>query len=94
MSIRFTRTAGLILATAALAACAGEPAAAPAETEAATVGGVSYEPAYPAEVSEEGLSEADVAQQEGAHNHGEEADHGEAGHTHGDDDADDHDHDH
>ena len=50
------------------------PAAAPPE--------VTYEPAFPADVSEEGLSEGDVAQQETVHSHGDEE------HTHGDDETD------
>lgn len=45
---------------------------------------VTYEPAYPEEVSEQGLSDTDVAQQE-THSHGgEEHSHGDGDHSHGD----------
>ena len=52
---------------------------------------VAYEPAYPADVSSEGLSEEDVAQQEAGlsrpgHSHGgDEHSHGDGDHTHGED---------
>lgn len=46
-----------------------EPVAAPAAQE------VTYEPAYPEEVSEEGLTDEDVEQQEAGHSHGPGADH-------------------
>lgn len=88
------------LALVLLAGCAGEPVNDPdatagkAETEA-----VEYEPAYPEEVSVEGLSEDDVAQQE-RHTHGDGTshvhdegaahDHGDGGHEH--DGGDDHEH--
>lgn len=41
---------------------------------------VSYEPAYPEDVSEEGLTEEDVEQQEAGHSHGS----GTEDHTHED----------
>lgn len=78
-----------------------EPAA---TTEAeAPAADVAYEPAYPAEVSEEGLSEQDTAQQRASHSHGgEEHSHGEGEdpphgddegeHTHEDGDPDDQQH--
>lgn len=71
----------------------------PSDTEATDV---AYEPAYPAEVSPEGLSAEDTAQQTAAHTHGDGEPHvhgdgedhthgdGEA-HTHGDDEAHVHD---
>ena len=66
--------------------------------------GVTYVPAYPADVSTEGLDAEDVAQQESlshgedGHDHGEDGhDHGEDGHDHGegghDHDEGDHNHD-
>lgn len=74
-----------------LGACAGEapdhtPDAASEEAEAAPGPEVEYEPAYPEEVSPEGLSEADEAQQE-THTHGGTT------HSHGDDEGDEHEHD-
>ncbi len=59
-----------------------ESAAAPTAS-----GEVAFEPAYPADVSAEGLSEEDVDQQKAGHSHGD------ATHTHGEEeDAADHDH--
>ncbi len=76
---------------------AAEPAAAETPAEDATppdattpAGEVTYEPAYPADVSSEGLSEEDTAQQEGS-----EHSHGGATHTHGEDESqadDEHEH--
>lgn len=89
------RAAALALTLTSLA-CAGEPpadsepAAAPAAAESATpteAGAVTYEPAYPEEVSGEELAESDVAQQEAEHAHADGAEH-----SHGPDS--DHDHDH
>jgi hypothetical protein len=98
-----TSTGSLIAITLATAAsglgCAGKaepPSPAPlAAAEQATTppaaGEPVFEPAYPAEVSTEGLSETDVAQQhshDGAepHAHGEEEGHdgseGDHGHPH------------
>ena len=78
---------------------AAEAAAGPEETgEAGTepqATGVTYEPAYPTDVSDEGLSEEDAAQQQTTHSHdgGEEHAHGEGeDHAHGEGD-DDHAHD-
>lgn len=49
---------------------------------------VAYEPAYPEEVSAEGLSEEDAAQQAGEHAHGDEThNHGDGGEHHEHDDA-------
>ncbi len=56
---------------------------------------VEYEPAYPAEVSGEGLSEEDVAQQQTGHSHdGGEHSHGPDGHSHDGGESSDDDHDH
>lgn len=70
-----------------------EPAAAEAPTEEAA-DAVTYEPAYPAEVSEEGLTEADTARQKAEHSHdGDEHSHGDGSHTHdGDESHADHEH--
>lgn len=57
---------------------------------------VAYEPAYPEEVSDEGLTEEDTAQQETAHSHDGEGEHshGPDSHSDGTDhEHDDHDHD-
>jgi hypothetical protein len=78
-------TSALLLALATVACGDGhdhahEPAAATAAAQPSpTTGAVTFEPAYPAEVSPEGLTEQDVTQQETPHSHdgGEE-------HTHGD----------
>ncbi len=52
---------------------------------------VAYEPAYPADVSSEGLSEEDVAQQEADHSHdGGEHSHDGGDHTHDEDDGHQH----
>ncbi|MEE8525023.1 MAG: hypothetical protein V3T72_13895 [Thermoanaerobaculia bacterium] len=48
---------------------------------------VAYEPAYPADVSTEDLSEEDEDQQEAGHPHGD-GDHDDASHPHGDGDHD------
>ncbi len=72
----------LALSTVACGGGPGEesPSSAPADAaEAATE--VEYEPAYPEEVSDEGLSEEDVRHQ-ATHDHGE----GEE-HAHGDDEG-------
>ncbi|MDY7094819.1 MAG: hypothetical protein SX243_17745 [Acidobacteriota bacterium] len=59
---------------------------------------VQFEPAYPEDVSSEGLSEEDMAQQEAGHSHSEGGDHegdhshGEEDHSHGEDEEN-HDHD-
>ena len=72
-----------------------------AATETAPTEQVTYEPAYPADVSEEGLREEDVAQQEKhshdggeAHSHGEGDEHSDdhGDHAHGEGEGDDHDH--
>lgn len=78
--------AALALGVLCLGACGGdtvEPAAEGPAAEAevdtpasAATDGVEYEPAYPEEVSAEGLAESDAAQQEEAHSHGDET------HTH------------
>lgn len=77
-----------------LAAC-GSPEADAPQMGSAESGGVetsaadetpSYEPAYPADVSADGLTEEDVAQQVGTHSHGDGEEHShadEAGHSHG-----------
>ena len=59
-----------------------EPAAAEAPAS-----DVTYEPAYPTDVSEEGLSEGDTAQQQATHSHGgDEHSHAEGeDHPHGED---------
>jgi hypothetical protein len=53
---------------------------------------VTYEPAYPEEVSAEALSDEDVSQQDAAHGHAEGAEHahGDDQHSHGE--GADHDH--
>ena len=73
----------------AASAPAESPAAAesptPSETEPAAE--VTYEPAYPEEVSEDGLSEDDKDQQEDTHSHGDGTTHShgdEGDHSHGD----------
>jgi hypothetical protein len=65
----------------------GTPPATAAEASADRTGGVAFEPAYPGEVSEEGLSERDVEQQQMLHSHdgGEPHTHDEGardGHSH------------
>ena len=71
------------------------PAAVPATVEEEGAGAAesatTYEPAFPEEVSGEGLSEEDTQQQEAAHSHdgGEPHEHGaeeEDGHSHDDGD--------
>lgn len=73
---------------------ADESAATAAQTTTAPTEEVAYEPAYPTDVSAEGLSDEDVAQQEFGHAHGgEEHSHGDGSHTHGEEEPhDDHDH--
>jgi len=51
------------------AATSSEPIAPPTANE------VTYEPAYPEEVTDEGLTDEDVKQQEVGHSHGPGADH-------------------
>lgn len=71
------------LDTESPAAKAGTPEVPEAETPEAEV---TFEPAYPEEVSEEGLSETDTDQQKEEHSHGDGAPHthGEEGdHSHG-----------
>lgn len=71
---------------------AAPPSDPPPPAAEAGAGGVTYEPAYPEEVSSEGLSEGDVAQQEASHSQGADEEHSHGGdeHTH---DAADHPHD-
>jgi len=74
---------------------APEPAATSAPNAATeTEPAVEYEPAYPTDVSNEELSESDIAQQETpSHGEGDEHSHGEGGHEHGAEEAhDDHQH--
>ena len=88
--------ASLLLLTVVLAACGSpepnEPASAETSASEGTgvdAGATTYEPAYPAEVSAEGLTEEDIAQQEATHSHGdgEEHAHGDEGdHAHGEGD--------
>lgn len=111
MKIQAAVLAILILLANGLVACGGDrpasddaesaraAATAPDAAETASGEGVTYEPAFPEEVSSEGLSEQDVAQQEAGHGHSEGADHdtdhGDVGHSHregADHDHDDHDH--
>lgn len=94
-----TATTVALLALAAGACGAGDPAGDPppanAVEEAAAAPGaaeaVEYEPAYPEEVSGEGLTEEDEAQQAVTHTHdgeahtheeGEESDHDDGSHDH------------
>jgi hypothetical protein len=95
-SLYRSRVAILTLATATtltLAAfgCAGGESARPEAHDAGRSDAgqstaapeVTYEPAYPADVSEEDLSAADAGQQTVTHSHGgEEHSHGEDDHTH------------
>lgn len=84
---RLALAASLLLPAALLAGACGRDAGdgtgeAAAETPAAAASptaGVAYEPAYPTDVSAEGLSAQDVSQQEIPHRHdgGEEHTHGE-----------------
>lgn len=66
---------------------AGETAPAAPGTAEPAAGEVTYEPAYPEEVSEEGLSETDTLQQD---EHGHE--HAEGSHAHGEDEHHEHEH--
>ncbi|MCG8460847.1 MAG: hypothetical protein MI919_31570 [Holophagales bacterium] len=62
------------------------PQGGPSEGREGASEGVTYVPAYPADVSNEGLDSVDVAQQESL-SHGEPGhDHGEDDHDHGEDD--------
>lgn len=95
MRIASTPTVLLAAAVILLVACGGgEPAA--REPEPENGGAVTYEPAYPEEVSAEGLSDEDAAQQENAHDHdgGAGHEHGEGAHSHDGEAGDDHGHDH
>lgn len=80
-----------MLLTLTFATCGGTttPEAEEAATETAPAGAtdaaVAYEPAYPDEVSDEGLSEEDVEQQAGEHAHADEEDHEHDGDDHEDD---------
>lgn len=63
------------------------------DTTTASQPDVEYEPAYPSEVSSEGLSEGDVAQQETTHSHDDD-EHSHEGaemHSHDDGEAQSHD---
>lgn len=76
---------------------ASEPAApeTPESTAPPATEEVSYEPAYPTDVSSEGLSEGDVEQQEASHSHGgAEHSHDDGEHSHGEGEEDPADHDH
>lgn len=83
----------LLLATALVVGCAGDASDSAGEdppAPAESADGVEYEPAFPEEVSSEGLTEGDAAQQE-AHTHadGETHSHGEGEeHAHDGDDGD------
>jgi hypothetical protein len=102
----FTKTSSILAALAlvlALVACApssksepqGEQPTAAAESSETiappAAEEVSYEPAYPEEVSDEALTAQDVEQQEAGHSHGQGTkDHThEDGTTHSPDDGDD-----
>lgn len=68
----------IVLGTAACQSEDAQPRDAPtndpvppaAEAEQAPDAEIAYEPAYPADVSEEGLTDADTSQQENTHSHG------------------------
>ena len=88
----------VLLLAGALAACGGSDDRATAADSRAPAAvaepgppasDVAYEPAYPADVSSEGLSEGDVAQQETPHSHdgGEEHTQGDE-EVHGEDEGD------
>jgi hypothetical protein len=63
----------------------GEAPAVEERGTASTASEVTYEPAYPTEVSEEGLDEEDVTQQTTTHSHGgAEHSHGDGEHSHED----------
>lgn len=112
---RFVAPLSILPLVFLVAGCHGEPneraADPPGAAEASASGGeataespasdVTYEPAYPTDVSEEGLSQEDTAQQQATHSHGgeehshgegDEHSHGEGEHTHGDGGQDDHQH--
>ena len=93
MTRSFRLFATTLIAVALLSSCQGttadesDAASSPAAESDAQV---EYEPAYPTDVSAEGLSEDDVSQHEAAHSHGEEEHtHGEDSHTHDEDEGDD-----
>jgi hypothetical protein len=65
-------------------------ASAATSSTATTEPEVEYEPAYPGEVSSEGLTEGDVAQQETTHSHGGEEHSHDDGDEHAHDDGDEH----
>lgn len=103
MSLCRSLPLALVLAAFLAVGCGGADSAdsadAPAEP-AAPADETTYVPAYPEEVSDEGLSEADAAQQETLHTHAdgeahdhEEGDHEEHGHEEGRHEGDDHEHD-
>lgn len=72
---------------AAQEAAAAEAAASSRPTPEEPAESVTYEPAYPSDVSAEGLSDEDTAQQEASHAHGgEEHTHGGEEHAHADGD--------
>ena len=68
--------------------------AATAATPSPTPTGVAFEPAYPADVSAEGLSQQDVTQQETPHSHDGGEEHTHAGETGDAKDEGDHGHPH
>lgn len=81
----------LLVGLAAGACGAGDPTAEPPSSAAPEGEAVQFEPAYPEEVSGEGLSAEDEAQQAVTHSHGgeahthedgDESDHGDGGHPH------------
>lgn len=80
------------LAGVALAGCGADDGAgadAPAASAVEATGDVEFEPAFPEEVSSEGLTTEDVRQQEAAHGHGDEAHaHDDEGDAHAHDDED------
>ena len=74
------------LAIGCQSGASSEPAVEEPAAADASAADVTYEPAYPTDVSEEGLSEDDTAQQQATHSHdgGEEHAHGEGeDHPHG-----------
>lgn len=69
-----------------------EAAGATVPEAAQNAAGVEYEPAYPADVSSEGLNSDDVAQQQPEHSHEDGAEHAPdqeeaGGHSHGEEGA-------
>jgi hypothetical protein len=73
---------------------AGETGAAAAAAPSPTPTGVAFEPAYPADVSKEGLSQQDVTQQETPHSHDGGEEHTHAGEKDDAKDEGDHGHPH